>query len=45
MQGAGWPVHMYDLDVPWDEDEGYALPGMRAPGFRPTRVSGGRWQG
>lgn len=26
---AEWRVHMDDLDVPWDEDEGYALPGMR----------------
>ncbi|MER5367998.1 hypothetical protein [Streptomyces sp. NPDC002722] len=27
--GAQWHVHMDDLDVPWDETEGYALPGMR----------------
>ncbi|MFI9741103.1 hypothetical protein [Streptomyces sp. NPDC052494] len=26
---AEWRVHMDDLDVPWDETEGYALPGMR----------------
>ncbi|MFI8230663.1 hypothetical protein ACIGDI_17665 [Streptomyces sp. NPDC085900] len=26
-----WHVHMDDLDVPWDEDAGYALPGMRDP--------------
>ncbi|GAA2646183.1 hypothetical protein GCM10010425_64360 [Streptomyces spororaveus] len=26
---AEWRVHMDDLDVPWDEAEGYALPGMR----------------
>ncbi|OQD52048.1 hypothetical protein BM536_036035 [Streptomyces phaeoluteigriseus] len=28
---AGWRVHMDDLDVPWDEAEGYTLPGMRDP--------------
>ncbi|MFF3731333.1 hypothetical protein ACFYXM_13690 [Streptomyces sp. NPDC002476] len=27
--GAEWHVHMDDVDVPWDENEGYALPGMR----------------
>lgn len=27
--GAEWHVHMDDSDVPWDEEEGYALPGMR----------------
>ncbi|MFE3383242.1 hypothetical protein [Streptomyces anulatus] len=27
--GAEWRVHMDDLDVPWDEAEGYVLPGMR----------------
>lgn len=27
--GAQWHVHMDDVDVPWDETEGYALPGMR----------------
>ncbi|MFD9499391.1 hypothetical protein [Streptomyces sp. NPDC060035] len=26
-----WHVHMDDLDVPWDEGEGYVLPGMRDP--------------
>ncbi|MFI6947318.1 hypothetical protein [Streptomyces sp. NPDC050422] len=26
---AEWRVHMDDLDVPWEEAEGYALPGMR----------------
>jgi hypothetical protein len=26
---AEWHVHLDDLDVPWDEAEGYALPGMR----------------
>ncbi|GAA2262493.1 hypothetical protein GCM10010232_62670 [Streptomyces amakusaensis] len=26
---AEWRVHMDDLDVPWDEAEGYTLPGMR----------------
>ncbi|MEE2037064.1 hypothetical protein Q8791_07505 [Nocardiopsis sp. CT-R113] len=29
LPGAEWRVHMDDLDVPWDEEEGYALPGMR----------------
>ncbi|MFI6644942.1 hypothetical protein [Streptomyces sp. NPDC050504] len=29
LPGARWRVHLDDLDVPWDEDEGYALPGMR----------------
>ncbi|MFE7108344.1 hypothetical protein ACFU98_23175 [Streptomyces sp. NPDC057575] len=29
--GAEWHVHMDDVDVPWDETEGYALPGMRDP--------------
>ena len=28
---AEWRVHLDDLDVPWDESEGYALPGMRDP--------------
>ncbi|WP_326766913.1 hypothetical protein OG978_22335 [Streptomyces sp. NBC_01591] len=27
--GAEWHVHADDVDVPWDEKEGYALPGMR----------------
>lgn len=27
--GAEWRVHMDDLDVPWDETEGYVLSGMR----------------
>ncbi|MFJ8854127.1 hypothetical protein [Streptomyces sp. NPDC102437] len=27
--GAQWHVHMDDSDIPWDENEGYALPGMR----------------
>ena len=27
--GAEWHVHMDDTDVPWDENDGYALPGMR----------------
>ncbi|MFD0340739.1 hypothetical protein ACFVH0_19000 [Streptomyces sp. NPDC127117] len=26
---AQWHVHLDDVDVPWDEREGYALPGMR----------------
>ena len=29
VPGAEWRVHMDDLDVPWDESEGYSLPGMR----------------
>ncbi|MEU0132729.1 hypothetical protein ABZ172_01625 [Streptomyces sp. NPDC006296] len=29
LPGAEWHVHMDDLDVPWDETEGYAFPGMR----------------
>ncbi|MGW6056734.1 hypothetical protein [Streptomyces sp. NPDC055189] len=29
VPGAQWRVHMDDLDVPWDEEAGYALPGMR----------------
>ncbi|WP_328907464.1 hypothetical protein OG230_33240 [Streptomyces sp. NBC_00234] len=29
VEGARWRVHMDDLDVPWDESEGYVLPGMR----------------
>ncbi|MFC9247653.1 hypothetical protein ACFT7S_27700 [Streptomyces sp. NPDC057136] len=31
VAGAEWRVHSDDLDVPWDETEGYALPGMRDP--------------
>ena len=31
LPGAEWRVHMDDLDVPWDESEGYAFPGMRDP--------------
>lgn len=27
--GAEWHVHLDDVDVPWDEGEGYVLPGMR----------------
>lgn len=27
VRGAEWAVHMDDLVVPWDEAEGYALPG------------------
>ncbi|MFF0739179.1 hypothetical protein ACFYVL_02160 [Streptomyces sp. NPDC004111] len=27
LPGAVWRVHLDDLDVPWDEDGGYALPG------------------
>jgi hypothetical protein len=33
LTGAEWRVHLDDLDVPWDEDEGYALPGMRDAGL------------
>ncbi len=33
LPGAEWRVHLDDLDVPWYEDEGYALPGMRDPGL------------
>ncbi|MDQ0792826.1 hypothetical protein [Streptomyces sp. B1I3] len=29
LPGAEWRVHMDDLDVPWDETDGYAFPGMR----------------
>ncbi|MFF8917683.1 hypothetical protein ACF08M_31350 [Streptomyces sp. NPDC015032] len=29
VSGAGWHVHTDDVDVPWDEREGYTLPGMR----------------
>ncbi|MGW6461998.1 hypothetical protein ACWF94_39750 [Streptomyces sp. NPDC055078] len=29
LPDAEWRVHMDDLDVPWDEAVGYALPGMR----------------
>ncbi|MGW6394692.1 hypothetical protein ACWFR1_30235 [Streptomyces sp. NPDC055103] len=29
LPGAEWRVHLDDLDVPWDEAEGYSLPGMR----------------
>ncbi|MFD5086192.1 hypothetical protein ACFVYP_09315 [Kitasatospora sp. NPDC058201] len=28
LPGAEWRVHMDDLDVPWDEQDGYAFPGM-----------------
>ncbi|WP_406093123.1 hypothetical protein [Streptomyces sp. NBC_01013] len=31
LPDAEWRVHMDDLDIPWDEAEGYALPGMRDP--------------
>ncbi|MEU3948392.1 hypothetical protein [Streptomyces sp. NPDC029526] len=33
LPGAAWHVHLDDLDVDWDEDEGYALPGMRDAGL------------
>jgi hypothetical protein len=29
LPDADWHVHLDDDDVPWDDDEGYALPGMR----------------
>ncbi|WP_299539747.1 hypothetical protein [uncultured Streptomyces sp.] len=29
LPAASWHVHLDDLDIPWDETEGYALPGMR----------------
>ncbi|MFF6872610.1 hypothetical protein [Streptomyces sp. NPDC012450] len=29
LPDAEWHVHLDDGDVPWDEAEGYALPGMR----------------
>ncbi|HIW61285.1 MAG TPA: hypothetical protein H9881_02415 [Candidatus Stackebrandtia excrementipullorum] len=30
VPGAEWSVHLDDLDVPWDENDGYAFPGMHA---------------
>jgi hypothetical protein len=27
LPGADWRVHIDDLDIPWDEDDGYVLPG------------------
>ncbi|WP_406454230.1 hypothetical protein OG782_24140 [Streptomyces sp. NBC_00876] len=33
LPDAEWRVHMDDLDVPWDETEGYVLPGMRDAGL------------
>ena len=27
LPGADWRVYMDDLDIPWDEDGGYAMPG------------------
>ncbi|GGY25000.1 hypothetical protein [Streptomyces omiyaensis] len=30
LPDAEWHVHMDDLDVDWDEAEGYGFPGMRA---------------
>ncbi|MFE5792163.1 hypothetical protein ACFQ8C_06220 [Streptomyces sp. NPDC056503] len=29
LPGADWHVHMDDLDVDWDETEGYGFPGLR----------------
>ncbi|MER6100070.1 hypothetical protein ABT154_30290 [Streptomyces sp. NPDC001728] len=31
LPDADWHVHLDDLDVPWDETDGYAFPGMRDP--------------
>ncbi|MEU2898237.1 hypothetical protein ACWC4E_08730 [Streptomyces sp. NPDC001273] len=31
LPGARWRVHLDDLDVPWHETGGYALPGMDDP--------------
>ncbi|NEC16554.1 hypothetical protein G3I34_30650 [Streptomyces sp. SID8014] len=42
LPGAEWHVHLDDLDVPWDEDGGYALPGMRGPDLPPAGAQGGR---
>ncbi|MFF2510240.1 hypothetical protein [Streptomyces sp. NPDC058086] len=28
LPGAEWHVHIEDVEIPWDEDEGYVLPGM-----------------
>ncbi|MFB6890504.1 hypothetical protein ACFCX4_14440 [Kitasatospora sp. NPDC056327] len=28
LPGADWHVHLDDLDVPWDEEDGYAFPDM-----------------
>ncbi|MBL3671754.1 hypothetical protein JL475_39140 [Streptomyces sp. M2CJ-2] len=33
LPGARWRVHMGDLDVPRDENDGYAFPGMRDAGL------------
>ncbi|GAA2368252.1 MULTISPECIES: hypothetical protein [Streptomyces] len=30
LPDAEWQVHIDDVDIPWDGDEGYALPGTRA---------------
>ncbi|OMI39181.1 hypothetical protein [Streptomyces sparsogenes] len=30
LPDAEWRVHIDDVDIPWDGDEGYALPGTRA---------------
>ncbi|MFD7291978.1 hypothetical protein ACFV9W_01720 [Streptomyces sp. NPDC059897] len=29
LPGTQWRVHLDDFDVPWDEDHGFVLPGMR----------------
>ncbi|MFF3392911.1 hypothetical protein ACFYW1_18530 [Streptomyces sp. NPDC002669] len=29
VEGAEWHVHLDDTDIPWDEEVGYDLPGMR----------------
>ncbi|MDQ2588063.1 hypothetical protein [Saccharothrix yanglingensis] len=31
LPDAEWRVHLDDLDVEWDEEKGYELPGMRDP--------------
>jgi hypothetical protein len=33
LPAASWHVHLDDLDVPWDENDGYGLPGMRDEGL------------
>ncbi|MFB8026364.1 MULTISPECIES: hypothetical protein [unclassified Streptomyces] len=32
LPGAEWHVHLDDLDVPWDDTDGYVFPGMRDAG-------------
>ncbi|MFE7855036.1 hypothetical protein [Streptomyces sp. NPDC057403] len=33
LPDADWHVHLDDLDIPWDEEQGYDLPGLRDPGL------------